>query len=548
MRSSLVMFSVLFLVAASSTARAQTPPPTFDTAPPVTPTPLPVEVPPPAGAAPAAASPAPFAPPQTTPSTDAIVTPAASANATKATAADFTTLRLMRAKGIITQAEYDSALRDLGETSGLRAAEANTFVLGKWSTTLYGFVEADNIFDTTRSFNETAGNGQVQRHGAIPGDSGRFMMSIRNSRIGFRLRAPESHGVRVSSMLEMDFLGTQLPSGNGQPYYGSEGAYFTNPTFRARHLNLKIETPVVDILVGQYWQLFGWQSAYQPNTVEIQGVPGEVYSRTPQIRISKTFKTDPVTFEAAIAATRPVSRDTALPDGQAGLRLAVNGWTGTQTVGSTGSTIAPLSIAVTGYLRNFSVDEFLAKPLYTKDKLAGGVAVDAFIPVLPGTKEHKDNSLSINGEFASGTGGADFYTGLSGGVAYPALPNPTNATPAPAYTSNIDSGLVTFGADGALHPIQWTSYLVGLQYYLPELDGRMWISANYSHMASSNIGKFGSAPAKTRLGEDWFDVNLFGDVTSSVRLGLEYAYFDDQYQDGKHARNHRAQGSFFFLF
>ena len=61
-------------------------------------------------------------------------------------------------------------------------------------------------------------------------------------------------------------------------YQGTEAAYFTNPTFRVRHANFKIETPIVDFLVGQYWQLFGWGSAYQPNSVEIQGLPGEVLS------------------------------------------------------------------------------------------------------------------------------------------------------------------------------------------------------------------------------------------------------------------------------
>ncbi len=147
----------------------------------------------------------------------------------------------------------------------------------------------------------------------------------------------------------MDFLGTQLPIGSGpygtgvatNGYFGSEGTYFASPTLRTRHMNLKIETPIVDILMGQYWSLFGWQSAYNPNTVEIQGVPGELYSRTTQLRVSKTLKLNPITLEAAIAATRPVQRDSGTPDGQAGLRIAYDDWTGVQTQGSTGTTISP---------------------------------------------------------------------------------------------------------------------------------------------------------------------------------------------------------------
>ena len=35
--------------------------------------------------------------------------------------------------------------------------------MGKWSTTLYGFVESDYIWDSTRAFNDLAGGAQVPR-------------------------------------------------------------------------------------------------------------------------------------------------------------------------------------------------------------------------------------------------------------------------------------------------------------------------------------------------------------------------------------------------
>lgn len=469
--------------------------------------------------------------------------------------AEFTTLRILRDKRVISQAEYDSAMKDLGETTGLQSGDATSLVIGKWATTMYGFVEADNIFDTTQSFNDLAGNGQVARAGTLRGDNGRFTMGVRNSRIGFRLKAPEVNGIRTSAQLEMDFLGNQpaVASSPGagdtgtQPYYGSEGAFFTNPAFRVRHANVKIETPVVDVLIGQYWQLYGWQSVYHPNTVEIQGVPGQLYSRTPQVRISKSIKSDAVTFEMAAAMTRPVQRDSALPEGQGGLRLALNNWTGLQTMGATGTQISPASIAATGYVRRVSVAQWAAAPTVTNDKTASGFALDGYIPIIPATKDHKDNALSVNGELAYGYGSADFYTGLGGGIGFPALPNPKAATPAPAYQPNIDQGIATYDVAGGLHFIQWQSYLLGAQYYLPGVDGRVWVSANYSHMSSDNMQFYGN-PAKARSALDWFDVNLFGDVTTSVRLGLEYANFNDQYIDGTHAINHRFQGSAFYIF
>jgi len=452
----------------------------------------------------------------------------------------------MRDKAIITQGEYESAIRDLTESTGFRAPEQGTVVLGKWATTMYGFVEDDTIYDTTRSFNDLAGAGLVARAETQAGQNGRFTVGVRNSRIGFRLKAPElSNGVRASAMLEMDFLGTQaVGSGSGQV---SEGAFFTSPLLRIRHFNFKVETPIVDFLVGQYWQLFGWQSAYQPNSVELQGLPGELYSRTPQIRITKTIKAHPVTVEVAVAATRPVQRDSAAPDGEGGIRVALDTWTGVQTVGATGSTISPLSVAATALLRHVAVDQFSASPKSTKDLGLSAFALDAFVPVIPGTKARKDNSFSLNGEYATGYGFADMYTGLTGGVGFQPLPTPAGASTAPTYTPDIDGGIVSYDAGGGLHGIQWTSFLIGAQYYVPGLDGALWILGNYSHTSSDNANRFG-APAKVRQVEDWFDVSLFVDPTPAVRIGIEYANYNDMYFDGNHAINHRGQLSGFFIY
>jgi len=540
-RSVLLAFAVAATFAAPAFAQApsETPPPattTTDQPPPSTPPPVLTP-----------ATPAPVAPATTV----VVAPPPAAPSSTSQPFVQLTSLRLMRDKGLITQAEYDSAVRDLGESVGAGAGDAPTVMLGRWSTTLYGFVEADHIYDSTESFNDIAGNAQVARPlgvagGVYAGTNDRLTFSLRNSRIGFKLRAPEWHRVRASAQLEMDFLGNQPPT-------ATESQFFTNPTFRIRHFFLKMETPIVDILVGQYWQLFGWQSLYHPNTVEIQGVPGQIYSRTPQIRVSKSFgdKTDPVTFEVAIAMMRPPQRDSATPEGQAGVRLAINKWTGTQTMGSTGSTISPLSFAITADVRQFNVAEFAMAPQHSVGVTGWGVAADGFIPIIPGTKEHKGNSLSLNGEFAYGYGTADLYTGLGGGVGNIGLPPNMMGMPQ-TYTPNVDPGLVQWAKNVStgmpqLLAVHWMSYLVGAQYYFPGLDGKLWISANYSRLESNNSLWFGAA-TKVRTAEDWADGNLFVDVTAAVRLGLEYALFLDHYADGTDAKNHRVQLSAFYIF
>ncbi len=514
-------------------------------------------------------------PPPPPPPPIATVTVTPSKPADQSSGIALMSLRLMKEKGIITQAEYDSALADSRDTTGLKGSESNTFVIGKWSTTLYGFVESDYIVDSTQSYNDLAGNGLVATPSSYAGKHPRSQFSIRNSRFGFRFRAPEYHQVRASATMEMDFLGDWANptyiAATGQP---SENQLFTSPVPRVRHVFLKVETPVVDLLFGQTWQLFGWQTAYHPNSVQIQGVPGEVYSRTPQLRISKTFQGEAATFDIAVAAMRPPQRDSGIPEGQAGIHLAFNKWRATQTMGATGTTVSPASIAVTGDLRAFDIPNYpsggtvatpVVKSTFDVPKTGGSLAADIFLPIVPATKEHMGNSLSLLGEYTIGYGNADFFTGLASGLSIPALvPVPTGsaagAVSTTPYNPQIDPGLVTIDGKGNVTLIEWQTIRGGLQYYFPGLDGKMWISGNYANVSSPNApnllttttvaatGKTTTNAAAVRNALNWFDVNLMGDVTPAVRLGVEYAYSADKYLDGTTAPNHRVQGSAFYIF
>ena len=110
----------------------------------------------------------------------------------------------------------------------------------------------------------------------------------------------------------------------------------------------------------------------------------------------------------------------------------------------------------------------------------------------------RGNALTLTGEFATGTGYADQYTGMTAGrhdaerVSAAArnahhgdgMSSPQDlAGAAPQvglpYTPNVDPGLVAFDQYEALHSINWQTFLVGLQYYLPP-RGRVFISGNFS--------------------------------------------------------------------
>jgi hypothetical protein len=503
---------------------------------------------------------------------------------------DVSTLQHLREIGILSQVEYDLAVREIGASTGAtHAAEANSLVLGRWVTTLYGFLEGDVIYDSTQSFTDAAGNAQVLRPpGAMApfasplpslapgtaqplepsqgylGSHGQMLFGVRNTRLGLRMQAPGSETVHASALLEMDFLGNQ-PSGV------SQAAAFTSPTMRLRHAMFRLETPIVDVMVGQYWHLFGWQEGYLPNTTEIQGVPGELYARAPQVRVSKTFAWDAVRLDAALAAVRPPSLS-EVPETEAGVRVSLPKWAGMHTAGATATALIPASIAITGDVRYFEVPEAASiLPTAMVRTTAGSVAGDLFVPILAAREDRRDGALSLLGQAVYGHGIADMYSGMSSGVLFPFVPTPPAQAAAPAWPTNIDQGLVTYDITPgvfALHPVEWTSLLVGLEYYLPGFDGALWVSGNYSHIesnkvldgdaTSSQFARSGDAnpgqyfyPASTaqvRRSEDWWDANVFFDPVASVRVGVELAAFYDHYVDGFTATNYRAQASGFFLF
>ena len=84
----------------------------------------------------------------------------------------------------------------------------------RWSVTFYGFVEADYIADTTRSYNDAIGNALVARADTYEGTVGRTQFSMRNTRIGFAFQAPQIGSLRPSALIEGDFFGSQTtPAG-----------------------------------------------------------------------------------------------------------------------------------------------------------------------------------------------------------------------------------------------------------------------------------------------------------------------------------------------
>ncbi len=418
---------------------------------------------------------------------------------------------------------------------------------GGWSVSLYGFAELDTMYDTTRSFSDGAGNNTLARPHTYAGDNPELQMSVRNSRFGFDMRAPDVGKVKTSGVLEMDFFGSQASS--------TEGDLFTNPTLRLRHFYLKIETPVVDVLAGQYHDLFAWGGAgFYPNSVSYLPLLGEVYHRNPQFRLSKVMGSDAVSVEVAVAAVRPAQRDSALPDGEAGIRLNINDFKGAATPGASRPISAPFGVGISAIGRRLSVTDFSAQPGNDHVVFGGGLAGNIFLPIIPAhgpDKEDLSNALSLTVEGSMGSGIADMYPGLTGGVLLPSLPNPQDVVPVPTYTPNVDPGLVTYDSYDVLHTINWSAAVANLHYHFPFGEGkRLWLSFTGSVIQSSNSVDLTPVQGKSLVWNkgNYLDGNVWISPTGPLLLGLSLQTMAQTFGDGVTARNYRGEGSCYFFF
>jgi len=255
---------------------------------------------------------------------------------------------------------------------------------------------------------------------------------------------------------------------------------------------------------------------------------------------------DAVNLDFIGAVVRSPQRDSGLPDGQAAVRLSFNKWLGFSTGGATASGLNPASLTLSGDVRSVRLPEFSAAPTRSNDALGFGFAADLYLPIVPATKQNHAGALTFVGELVHGRGTSDLYSGFNGGVSFPALPNPDGLSPAPVWSQDIDNGIAVYDMDGTLHLIEWTTGLASLQWYLPVLEGKLWVTAVYSRSVSPNTKLWAGPSARRSL--DYASGALFADVLPSVRLGLEYAVAIDRSVADVTSTNHRIDFAAYYLF
>ena len=448
-------------------------------------------------------------------------------------------------------------------------------MMGKWVTTMYGFVQVDTVYDSSNSYNNWPFNAAPANSAVASGgngatvDSPRFGMDVNNSRIGFALSSPVYNGYKIRALLEMDFLaspGGQTISGTSP---GSGLGYVTNPIFRIRHFFFDVTTPSWgNVLVGQYWSLFGWQPYNIQNNLQIAPGPGTAYGRFPQIRWYKILHMDEMSpglmLEPAVAVMTPPTTTGGIPAFTEGLKLSDSHLMTEMMIGDTGKGQFPASIGISGIEQNYSgYVGSGSKPVYGNPSTTGfnswtaAGAVDLILPIIPIHNDKPGNNLTLQAEYTWGQGDAWQFPNLSFGLGGATV----NTLGGQGFAGN---GVIM---NNQFLPLDIQTYNADLQYYFPD-DARTSVVVGFAVDNASNLqqisgalGGFGAnLPSGGGSSNGLYNylepdthltfayVDLWHDFTPAVRAGLEFGQYDAVYVGGANALDNRVMMSWFYLF
>jgi hypothetical protein len=402
-----------------------------------------------------------------------------------------------------------------------------------WFVSLYGAAEVNFVFDSTQSFTPNGvgpNNVTLQRPGSIRRSWGDGYASARRSRFGLSLAGPVTEHVRARFVFETGLFAR------------------TEDRPRSRHLYVGIETPIIDLLVGRSYGLFGWGGkGFAPTTAAYDGVFGQIFNLPAQIRLSHIFKGQWLDLEIAAAAVGAPSGVVG-PQGEMGLRLAFNKWQGAAAQGVGPAETAPAQLALSALGRRLERGYFAGDPAGRGPPLrAGGLALDLLVPIIPAQGAGLRNALTLTVELSRGTGIADVYPGLDGGFPSFGIATPTGFL---AFVAPGPRGTQGVSGDGAHDTIDWRAFVVGLHYHFPLGTGdRLWISAVHSRLDSSNIRALGplAYPGVWAQGR-YYDATVFGRIWRGIHASIGRQLTTQTFADGVEASNTRTMVSLYVLY
>ena len=221
-----------------------------------------------------------------------------------------------------------------------------------------------------------------------------------------------------------------------------------------------------------------------------------------------------------------------------GLKLSYNGIKGRYAQATGAVKTVPLSLALSGTLRNYVSYDPNNLLMEDQSTWGNGIAVDAMIPVVPFDGQDSPSVL-LTGEYSTGSGYGDMYPNWTGGLSAMGSKGVTYNS---YYLPNLDAGIAGFDPNNknAFTLIQLSSWNGQVQIHGPKSWGTC-LTVGYGELFSPNVGGMLSAPNAPVTTLGYFsaatlyndDAVIFGnimqDLTPNIRLAVEYARIDTHY-------------------
>jgi hypothetical protein len=440
--------------------------------------------------------------------------------------------------------------------------------------TLGGFAEADSIYRSRNTANDLSTSwNSIPFASTAAGHEDQLTFTGRQSRITALVEGNVNPNIKLSYYGELDFQGAAQSANLNQ-------SDSFNPRIREMYGTIDFNDSGWHFLAGQNWSLATMNSKgitprneVQPMVIDSAYLPGYVYLRQPQFRITKDFLNKALWVAVSVEEPQTIESGSvpsgtfyALNNGSgyfggatSSVSSTATGSTGavsitpTETCATTGTTVATLKTTCTStaiavsepttatqslnhipdvvakvayelplYGRVIHLEAFGLGRAYTAATLAGveqtvyagGVGGGALGPIIPGL-------LDFHASFLTGTGVGRYETSQ--------LPD------------------VTFNQAGVIKPIQETDFMAGLILHpTPTLDIYSYAGAAHENRTSYNNGSSvygygyntstslagcftegGSCSAATKLLEQvnlGFWKRVYQGSFGRAQIGMEYDY------------------------
>jgi hypothetical protein len=398
----------------------------------------------------------------------------------------------------------------------------------RWDLTIGGFVKVDAGESSQAGGTPPGGleayfpdRNNANGNQGVANASSSFAMATGQTSLNFLVKGPDTWGAKTTAFVQGNFVGQTTNDGQPGTRYG---------TFTMSHAYMDFTWASTKLIVGQNWQLWGFQPSY--NFLGLYDLLMAGRGNTvPQISITQNFTKD---FYGSFGIQEPYNfRDQI--GGSANLGQALSPQQGVGVNTSAGTNTNP---RVTSQIPDFAAEigyksdacgrigpnvlQLAAGGFWGQDTMIyvdpngpanhystdhvnrWGAAFKAFIPIIPEKNLNKAGSLSVSGSIFTGQNLANWFLGARAIVA-----------PVP-YDQEIGKGLspawntpVTTGGWGQV------SYYLTDKVYLNGLAGynRNYESATYKMIYPNQIDQW-----------QQYIVNLLYDVNPAVRFGVEYSY------------------------